>query len=166
MAILYDPAALLRKLAPAKKIEKLLSKKLTLKKAALSFFDDADFIDKKNVADVALRTMKNYRERIKNERSDVGSAEAQDLKEEIVDDPKLLINRVQNEVVTQIGAEIKNKYDGEYYEWLPSDADEPDPEHQLNYGQTFQVGVGEMPGERYGCRCGMRILVEEEVLSL
>lgn len=166
MAILYDPSKLLRKIAPAKKIEKLLSKKLTLKRAALSFVDDIDFIDKKNVADVALKTMKSYRDRVKNERTESSSEDASDLKDEIVDDPKLLINRVQNEVITQIGSEIKDKYAGEFYEWLPSDADEPDPEHQLNYGETFQIGVGEMPGDRYGCRCGMRILVEEEVLSL
>lgn len=166
MSIIYDPKKLIKKIAPDSKVEKLLSKKLTLKKAALSFIDDIDFIDKKNVADVAMKTIKAYKKRIKLERKDAGVADAADLKDEILDDPKMLINRVQNEIITQVAEGIKDKYAGEFYEWLPSDADEPDPEHQLLYGQTFQVGDGEMPGDRYGCRCGMRILVDEEQLAL
>lgn len=166
MSIIYDPKKILRKIAPDSKVEKLLSKKLTLKKAALSFIDDIDFIDKKNVADVAMKTIKAYKKRIKTERKEASASDAADLKDEILDDPKMLINRVQNEIITQVADGIKDKYDGEFYEWLPSDADEPDPEHQLNYGETFQVGVGEMPGDRYGCRCGMRILVAEDELAL
>ena len=63
-------------------------------------------------------------------------------KADILKDPKLLIQRVQNELVFQISNEIKGKYNGEFYEWLPSDASEPDPEHQLNYGKVFQIGSG------------------------
>lgn len=157
MSFVYDPKKLLRRIAPKKKVEKLLSGKVTLKKTALSFIDDIDFLDKKRVSEVALKTIKGYKERIKDDKT---------AKAEILASPANLINRVQNEVVLQISEGIKEKYDGEFYIWLPSDADEPDPEHQLNYGEKFQIGVGEMPGERYGCRCGMEILSKDTKLEL
>lgn len=157
MAIIYDPKKMLQKIAPETKIKKLLSGTVSLKKTALSFVDAVDFINKRSVSKVALKTIKSYKERIKADESQ---------KSEILDDPKLLINRVQNEVVFQISNEIKDTYGGEQYEWLPSDADEPDPEHQLNYGKVFTIGVGEMPGERIGCRCGMNILVKQTKLEL
>lgn len=155
--ITYDPTALLKRIAPETKIKKLLSRGLTLKKAALSFVDSVEFLNKKAVSRVALKVMKNYRDRL-----DAETVE----KSELLSDPALLINRVQNEVVTQISQEIKETYDGKEYEWLPSDAEEPDPEHQLKYGEIFTIGVGEMPGDRYGCRCGMNILVKETKLNL
>jgi hypothetical protein len=76
---------------------------------------------------------------------------------------------VQNEVVWQIANGIKEQYGDEDAEWLPSDAEEPDPEHQLNYGKIFRISEGingEIPGERIGCRCGMRILVKQTKLNL
>jgi hypothetical protein len=156
--ITYDPKALLRKIAPEAKIKRLVSKgNVSLKRSALSFVDSVDFLNKKSVSRVALETLKAYKKRIK----------VQDLdKSELLKDPRQLIQRVQNEVITQIAAEIKTAYAGEQYEWLPSDAEEPDPEHQLKYGEVFTVGDGEMPGDRYGCRCGMRILVKETELEL
>jgi hypothetical protein len=87
-----------------------------------------------------------------------GASKAEAL-DETLNDRKLLVNRVQNNIVFQIKEEIADAYAGEFYEWLPSDAETPDPIHQLNYGSTFQIGVDEMPGDRYGCRCGMNILV-------
>lgn len=157
MSFIYDPKKMLNKIAPEKKIKNLVSKNASLKKTALSFVDDIDFVSKKSVTDIALKTLKGYKKRIKAD---------PDEKKELTKDPRQLINRVQNEVVFQISNEIKDKYNGEYYVWLPSDADEPDPEHQLNYGKTFKIGEGEMPGERYGCRCGMEILTEDKQLEL
>lgn len=157
MSFIYDPKKMLNKIAPEKKIKKLVSKNAGLKKTALSFVDDIDFISKKSVTDIALKTLKGYKKRIKAD---------PDEKKELTKDPRQLINRVQNEVLFQISNEIKDKYKGEYYVWLPSDAEEPDPEHQLNYGKTFKIGEGEMPGERYGCRCGMEILTEDKQLEL
>jgi hypothetical protein len=116
-----------------------------------------EVISKDSIASVALKTLKRYKERIKDN---------PDIKQDLIKDPRQLIQRVQNEVVLQIADEIKSKYRGESYKWLPSDADEPDPEHQLNYGKVFQVGDGEMPGDRIGCRCGMEILVDEKQLQL
>jgi gas vesicle protein len=155
--IIYDPSKLLSQIAPKKKIKRLLSESISLKKTALSFVDDVDFISKRSVSSVALKTIKAYKKRIKDDPK---------AREEIKANPALLIQRVQNEVIWQIKEEIKDKYRGETYRWLPSDADEPDPEHQLNYGKVFQVGVGEMPGDRIGCRCGMEILTDDKELDL
>lgn len=157
MSIIYDPNKLLKKIAPERKVKRLLGKNVSLKKTALTFVDDIEFLNKKRVTEVALKTVKAYKKRIRADR---------DQRSEILDDPKQLIQRVQNEVVLQIGSEIKSQYEGEFYIWLPSDAEEPDPEHQLNYGKKFEIGVGEMPGERYGCRCGMEILVQQTELEL
>ena len=157
MAIRYLPNDLIKKIAPAKKVENLISSGASLNKSALSFVDDIDFLDKKAVTKVALKTIKGYKKRIK---------EDPDIKSDLIDDPAQLVQRVQNEVVFQVKEAIAEQYEGEFYVWLPSDADEPDPEHQLKYGKKYQVGVGEMPGDRFGCRCGMEILVREKTLNL
>ncbi len=157
MTIKYEPSKLLSRIAPEKKIEKLLRPGLSLKRAALSFTSRFDVLDRDAIARVALKTIKGYKARVKDD---------PDAKAEIIDDPKQLIQRVQNEVVFQVANEIRDTYSGEFYVWLPSDAEEPDPEHQLNYGETFQIGVGEQPGDRFGCRCGMEILVKETSLNL
>jgi hypothetical protein len=156
--ITYDPNKLLSSIAPRSKIKRLTAKgRLSLKKTALSFIDAIDFINRDEVSRVALETIKDYQKRAKGDPK---------LRKELLRNPKQLIQRVQNAVVAQVSTEIKNKYQGEKYEWLPSSANEPDPEHQLKYGKIFTVGVGEMPGDRYGCKCGMRILTSEETLKL
>lgn len=155
--IRYEPSKLLSRLAPEKKIEKLLKSSFSLKRSALSFAAKIDFLDEDAIARVALKTIKGYKQRVKDD---------PEAKDEILADPAQLIQRVQNEVAFQVAGEIKDRYSGESYRWLPSDADEPDPEHQLNYGEVFQVGDGEMPGDRFGCRCGMEILVDDSSLDL
>lgn len=168
MAIEYDPKKLIKKIAPDKKLKKLVSRKLSLRRAALSFVNDIEFLNKKRITEVALKTVKVYRERIAAEvvAEDFDREAGLELEEEIAKNPKQLVQRVQNEVLTQVSAEIADKYAGEKYTWLPSDAEEPDPLHQLNYGKVFTIGEGEMPGERYGCRCGMLIHVEDSTLEL
>ncbi len=155
--IKYQPDKLLARIAPTTKIKKMLSGNISLKRTALRFVDSIDFIDKKNVVDTALKVIKGYRKRIKDD---------PELEDVIKADPKQLIQRVQNEVIFQIAQGIRENYDGEKYVWLPSDADEPRPEHQLNYGKTFSIGDGEQPGDEYGCRCGMEILVKDSSLNL
>lgn len=157
MAITYKPDQMLKKIAPEKKIKNLLSSGVTLKKAALSFVDDIEFLDKKGVKDTALKVIKSYKARIKEDPEE---------KPDIVDDPALLISRVQSEIVNQVANQIRDKYEGETYTWLPSSADTPDPEHQLNYGKIFTLGDGEMPGDRFGCQCGMEIHTEDTKLRL
>ncbi len=167
MAIRYEPNKLLKKLAPENKIKKILTDQITLKKTALKFVDSIDALDKSSVVDVALKTIRGYQERIAKIQAEAGEKAAGDkLEAEILADPAQLIQRVQNEVIFQVKEGIKENYSGESYEWLPSDAEEPDPEHQLNYGKTFQIGDGEMPGDRIGCLCGMEILVPGSSLEL
>lgn len=155
--IRYFPDKILKKIAPESKIERALKGNLSLKKAALTNASAFEFLDPASIERVALKTIKGYKARVKND---------PDLKEEILGSPAQLVQRVQNEVVFQVASEIKSTYSGEFYIWLPSDADEPDPEHQLNYGKRFQIGDGEMPGDRYGCRCGMEIIVDDSSLDL
>lgn len=153
----YDPTALLKKYLPKKRIKKVLGKNLTVKRTALNFVDSLEFIEKGALVDTALKVVKSYKERVK---ADAISSSL--LKR----NPKQLIQRMENAVLTQISEGIKEKYKGEKYEWLPSDAQEPDPEHQLNYGEIFTIGEGEMPGDRFGCRCGMRIITNDSELRL
>lgn len=162
--IKYEPKEFLKKIAPKAKIEKLVTGKLTVNRAVLSLVTEADFLSKQSVETTALKTIRQYKERYYKERED-GATPAQ-AREDALNDKKLLVNRVQNTIVNQVAGEIKDQYRGEFYRWLPSDASEPDPVHQLNYGKKFQIGKGEMPGDRFGCRCGMEILVKETKLEL
>lgn len=155
--ILYDPSKVLNKIASKKKIKNLVTKRASLKKSALNFVNEIDFLSKKSVERLALKTIKEYKRR---------SEGAPEIKIELAKDPKQLINRIQNLVILELSKEIKTKYKGKRYKWLPSDADEPDPEHQLKYGKVYTIGKGEMPGERYGCKCGMQILVDESSLDI
>lgn len=170
MSIVYDPSKLIRKFASGKKIKRLLKDNLSLKKTALSFVDDLDFINKKRVADVALKTVKSYQERRARAVAETGERSAgTEVKNEIIDDPKLLIQRVQNEVIFQTHQGIKSKYAGKRGRWLPSSAEEPRPEHQLNYGKVYIIGEGingVEPGDDFGCQCGVEILVSETKLDL
>lgn len=164
MAIRYLPNEFLKKVAPKSKIEKLVSGKLTLNRTVLSMLSDADFLSKGTLEKVALKTIKEYKA-MYQENKDEGIP-ADEAKDDAINNNKLLVNRVQNSVVNQIAVEIKDQYLGEFYKWLPSDASEPDPLHQLKYGKKFQIGKGEMPGDRYGCRCGLLIIVPETKLDL
>jgi hypothetical protein len=96
-------------------------------------------------------------------------SDAGELKDEIMADPKQLIQRVQNEVVFQIHEGIKTKYRGQKGRWLPSDAEDPRPEHQKNYGKVYTIGEGidgVEPGDEYGCKCGVEIITDETELDL
>lgn len=165
MAIIFDPTNMLKKIAPIRKIEKMISSRVTVKKATLSFLDDVEGIDKSQVLDVALKTIKSYKDRLKaTDEEDRG-----ELKAEILDDPKLLVNRVQNELIFQMHEGIKRNYGGQRGRWLPSDADDPRPEHQLNYGKEYIIGEGidgVEPGDEYGCKCGVEIITDETQLDL
>lgn len=169
MAIIFDPKAMLKKLAPEAKIKRMISSGVTLKKAALSFVD-TDLIDKKSVADVALKTIRGYQERIAKAQAESGEKSSGDpIEAEILADPKQLIQRVQNEMIFQIHQKIQETYAGETGVWLPSDADEPRPEHQLNYGKEYIIGQGIdgiEPGDEPGCMCGVEIKVKQTSLEL
>lgn len=164
MSIIFDPAKMLRKVAPPSKIRRMISHRMSLKRTVLAHLGTEEFpINKKSVANVIKKTLNGYKERIANADS------ATDERSTISSDPKQLIQRVQNEVVLQIHSEIKSEYGGQKARWLPSDADEPRPEHQLNYGKEYIIGEGidgVEPGDEYGCRCGVEILTDETKLDL
>lgn len=162
--ITYHPRDLLEKAAPDFLVKRLVKKNLTVNRAVLSILTKAEILTKKTLERVALKVLKSYRERYAEERS-AGASKAEALTE-ATNENKLLVQRVQQEVVSEVAGEIKDGYRGERYIWLPSSAETPDPLHQLNYGKKFTVGRGEMPGDRFGCQCGMRILVKEEELEL
>lgn len=93
----------------------------------------------------------------------------QNEREEIADE-KLLKQRLQGLVLWNEVETMKQEHAGEYYRWLPSESKVPDPEHQLLYGKIFKVGEGDkngnMPCERYGCKCGIEWLTADEVEKL
>lgn len=159
MAIRYFPDDYLKKIVSRKQIENMINRRtgVDLKRAALNFVDGFDFIDKDKVAEVALKTLSDYEKRIEENKIS---------RRKLLANPKQLIQRVQNSIIWQISNAIESQYQGEPYEWLPSNAKDPDPEHQLNYGKIFIIGDGDMPGKRYGCQCGMRILTDKERLIL
>lgn len=176
MSIFFDPKDMLKKIAPAAKVKNMVSSRMGLKRSALAFVDraadkDVGVLDKKAVADVARRTVRGYQERIAKAvvQADFDRKAGKEVKEEILDDPKQLIQRVQNEIVFQVHDKIKTQYRGQRARWLPSDAEEPRPEHQANYGKEYIIGEGingVEPGDEFGCRCGVEILVNETSLEL
>ena len=164
MAIVYLPARMLRRAAPKKMVEKLVTQKLNVNRAALTMLARSGVLSKTKIEKVALKVIRSYKKSYREELADgLGKADALDA---AINDKVLMVQRVQNSIVHEIAQDIKEEYGGELYEWLPSDAEEPDPQHQLKYGERFRIGKGEMPGDRYGCRCGMRILVDETSLEL
>lgn len=185
MSIVFDPKSFVKKVLPDAKIKRLVKGNLSLKRAALSFtngakeVDDISFkIDKKSLENVALKTLKSYRDRVDDAaETETGgvladaraAATADALGAELASDPRQLIQRMQNEVIFQIHDGIKKKYGGQRGVWLPSDANEPRPEHQLNYGKEYIIGEGidgVEPGDEPGCQCGVEILTDDDTLEL
>lgn len=172
MSIIFDPNSMLKKVAPTAKIKRMISSRLSLKRRILAHLGtDALPIDEASVARVARNTLQGYKERIAKATVDAGfEREAgTEEKEAILADPKQLVQRVQNEVVFQIHQGIQDKYRGQRARWLPSDAEEPRPEHQANYGKEYIIGEGingVEPGDEWGCKCGVEILTDETKLDL
>lgn len=172
MAIIFDPASMLRKIAPKAKIKRMVNSRMGLKRTILSNIGTDEIpIDNGSLAKVARKTLQGYKERVAKEiaENDQEQAVGAELQAAIVSDPKQLIQRIQNEVVFQVHQGIQEKYRGQRARWLPSDADEPRPEHQLNYGKEYIIGEGidgVEPGDEFGCRCGVEILTDDKQLDL
>ena len=164
MAITFLPNEYLQKAASEKVVKKLVTDDLTLSRAVASSLARTSILSKNKIEKIALKVIKQYKKKYKGELKDGASASA--ALEDTLNNRRLMVARVQDEIIYEVHQDIKQNYRGEWYEWLPSDAEIPDPLHQLKYGEKFRIGKGEMPGDRYGCRCGMRILVKEETLLL
>lgn len=86
-------------------------------------------------------------------------------RKEAINNEKLMKERVEMAVTYyEVDKEAK-AHKGGFYRWLPSEAKEPEPEHALLYGKIFKVGEGDkdgnMPMQRYGCKCGIEWLSDE-----
>lgn len=77
-----------------------------------------------------------------------------------------------NTVVGTLSTAITEQYmeaagDGKLLKWLPSDAEEIDPHHALNYGKVMKVETAKAKelGTRYGCKCGWHFISESATIS-
>jgi len=164
MTINYLPSVILKKLVKKKTVENLVTENLTLNKAAVKTLANMNLLTEKKITEIAIRVINGYKEKY-SELRDSGDDKSTALADAL-NDKKNMIREVENACLYEISQDIKYSYRGEYYIWLPSDAETPDPVHQLKYGKKYQIGKGEMPGDRYGCHCGMQILVDETRLDL
>lgn len=155
----FIPAQYLRRVIP-KGVRRhgLLNEKLDVKKSYLKAIVLATAVSQATLTAQVYNVVEAYRLREKQLQADGIRA----FKREAVNGQKLLSRRIEHFLTYAKVQEIKQKYKGRHYRWLPSTAKEPDPEHQLLYGKVFLVGEGDkdgyMPGERWGCQCGIEIL--------
>lgn len=164
MAIKYEPSKILKKMANAKSVKKILTKKVSVNRAALNAIASSEIVGGKELNKVATRVIRDYKKRIAKARKE--GATKKDATAAVTAEPKQLVQRVQNATVAAITERIKDKYHGEKYRWLPSTAAEPRKEHMKYYGKVRTIGRGKMPGDDIGCQCGMEILVRETKLNL
>lgn len=153
MTIEYYPKDIIKKSLSSKNIKKLISGDFKLNKTVLNTLSSQGVLPKRELQTAALKVLKAYKKRL---------AEGETVSEIGTD---LLVERIHNIAMQETTSIIKEAYRGEFYEWLPSESETPDPEHQLKYGKIYQIGKGEMPQDRFGCKCGMRILTEDEELD-
>jgi hypothetical protein len=165
MVIRYEPKKILKRMANKKKVEELVTENLTLNRAVLNAVESSGVLGKKELQYVALGVIKGYREKAERLTEEDGISKAEAV-EEVLENKKRLVQNVQNATLQKITQKVKEKYRGEFYEWLPSTAKVPDEKHKKKYGKRFQLGRGEAPGERIGCMCGMKILVDASRLVL
>lgn len=142
----------------------LAKKNLTLKQNAIQALLISTDLEKKELAETVAGVVNVYQNKIDDLREEgLPKAKASVIAK---GNEQLLKQRIENLVVFSKVLQIKKENKGKFYKWLPSGANEPDPEHQLLYGKTFPVGEGDdqgnMPAERYGCQCGMEILDSEK----
>lgn len=165
MPITYLPSELFKRKLAERQLARLLTQSFSVNRSALSVVSSTDLVPKEKILDTALKVAKEYRKRFiseKEERLDAGEARKVTL-----NGKKKLVQRVKSLFVYEVAQSIRDLYFGKKFEWLPSSAEEPDPLHQLNYGKIFKIRFGqELPGDRFGCQCGMRIIVPENELSL
>ena len=139
--------------------KKLLTNNIDVKKTAVQAMQKASGLSKRELNPTLNKVVDIYTEKFNNLKQ---SQDTQEALKDTIRDNALIKQRVENLIVYNEVQEIKTEYKDKYYKWLPSTAKEQDPEHALLYGKTFKVGTGDkngnMPGERYGCKCGIKIL--------
>lgn len=145
---------------------KILNSDMAIKKTILQSIIKATTLSEREIDASVYKVVDNYAKKMEELKQEGVRA----FKAEALNGEALLRNRLENLVLWNEIQNLKEEHEGEFYRWLPSSAEEPDPEHQLLYGKIFRVGEGDkegnMPAERYGCRCGMEILTKEEAKTL
>lgn len=163
----FDPSAWLERVFP-KGIEKtgLLTDGLDIKKRYLKALVRATGQSGRKITAEVYKTVEFYAEK----EAALKAAGEQAFKQEALNGQALLTSRLKNFLVYAEVQEQRKRHKGKMYRWLPSSAENPDPEHQLLYGKIFREGEGDkdgnMPGERWGCQCGIEWLDEAEDLIL
>lgn len=159
----FYPSRFIKKVLPKSFFKgNILNGKLDIKKKTMQALILANSGSKSKLKQSIYKTIEQY----KSKADALKEKGVKAFKANALNDEVLLKNRIEHLVVFNEVKNIAKDNKGKQYEWLPSDANEPDPEHQLLYGQIFEVGEGDsegnMPGERYGCHCGMRFLDNNE----
>lgn len=160
----FIPGRWLEKIFP-KGIEKsgLLSDNLEIKKRYLQALVRATSLSGREITAEVYKTVDFY----ERKEAALKAAGVKAFKQEALNGQELLKARLKNFLVYSEIQRQRKEHKGRMYRWLPSNAAEPDPEHQLLYGKIFREGTGDkdgyMPGERWGCQCGMEWLEDEEI---
>lgn len=145
---------------------KLLTSDMELKKLELQSILKATGISRREVDLTIYKVVDIYEKKMKELKKEGVRA----FRKEALNGEALLKNRLEGLVLWNEVQNIKKENEGLFYRWLPSSSANPDPEHQLLYGKIFPVGKGDkngnMPSERYGCKCGMEILTPKEAKEM
>lgn len=79
---------------------------------------------------------------------------------------------LKNTIVGTLSTAITEQYykqgnPDQMIKWLPSDAEEIDPHHALNYGKVMKLQTAQAKelGTRYGCKCGFQFLRESATIK-
>lgn len=160
----FIPGRWLEKIFP-KGIEKsgLLSDNLEIKKRYLQALVRATSLSGREITAEVYKTVDFYEQK----EAALKAAGVKAFKQEALNGQELLKARLKNFLVYSEIQRQRKEHKGRMYRWLPSNANEPDPEHQLLYGHIFREGEGDkdgnMPGERWGCQCGIEWLENEDM---
>ena len=160
----FIPGRWLEKIFP-KGIEKsgLLSDNLEIKKRYLQALVRATSLSGREITSEVYKTVDFYEQK----EAALKAAGIKAFKQEALNGQELLKARLKNFLVYSEIQRQRKEHKGRMYRWLPSNANEPDPEHQLLYGKIFREGEGDkdgnMPGERWGCQCGIEWLADEDM---
>lgn len=157
--MLFLPDRYLKKVLPKGFFKKkMLTRARTVKQELVRALLTATTLKEEEVKESLGAVVDFYQqkiEKLKDEGSDKPVSEA-------LNGEKLLKQRVENIVTWKESQELKEKYKGRKYIWLPSSSKEPRQLHQLRYGKVYTVGDGLFPAEDYGCKCGALILDSDE----
>ncbi len=165
--MIFNPVQYLKVLFGANFFKgRLLNSDLELKQLALQSILKSTTLSKREVEATVYKVVDNYEEKMKKlKKEKIKAFKAKALNNEV-----LLKDRIENLVLWNEVQNLKKEHEGQFYRWLPSSSKIPDPEHQLLYGKIFKVGEGDkegnMPAERYGCKCGMQILTTQEAKEM